>query len=83
MHRGAWQATVHRVVKSRTQLSKKHFHFYQRNKTKQDFPGGPVVNTLSSPSRSLGSIHGWGTKIPQASGQKTKHKTAAVLLQIQ
>ena len=28
MDRGAWQATVHRVTKSQTQLSNLHFHFH-------------------------------------------------------
>ena len=27
MNRGAWQATIHRVTKSQTQLSNEHFHF--------------------------------------------------------
>ena len=31
--------------------------------TTQDFPGGPVVKTLYSQSRGLGSILGQGTKI--------------------
>ena len=32
----------------------------------QEFPGGPVVGTLCSHSWGPGSIHGGGTKIPQA-----------------
>ena len=28
MDRGAWQATVHGITKSQTQLSDQHFHFY-------------------------------------------------------
>ena len=28
MDRGAWQVTVHGVIKSWTQLSSKHFHFH-------------------------------------------------------
>ena len=32
----------------------------------QEFPGGPVVRTLCSHCRDLGSISGWGTNIPQA-----------------
>ena len=28
------------------------------------FPGGPVVNTLPSNARGMGSIPGWGAKIP-------------------
>ena len=39
-----------------------------------EFPGSPVVRTQRFHSRCLGSILGWGTKIPQASwrGQKIK-----------
>ena len=32
----------------------------------QEFPGGPVITTLCSHCRDLGSISGWGTNIPQA-----------------
>ena len=34
-----------------------------------DFSGGPVVKNPSSNERDVGSIHGWGTKIPHAEGQ--------------
>ena len=34
-----------------------------------DFPGGPVVKTLSSNAGDVGLIPGWGTKIPNALGQ--------------
>ena len=33
-----------------------------------DFLGGPVVNNLPSKAGDLGSIPGWGTKIPHATG---------------
>ena len=38
-----------------------------------DFPGGPVVNNLPSKAWDLGSIPGWGTKIPHATGQLSLH----------
>ena len=31
-----------------------------------DFPGGPVVKTCASTAGGVGSIAGWGTKIPHA-----------------
>ena len=34
-----------------------------------DYPGGPVVKNTSSNAGDVGSIHGWGTKIPHAEGQ--------------
>ena len=45
-----------------------------------DFPGGPVVETSPSNAGGVGSIPGWGTKIPHASRpKKPKHKTEAIL----
>ena len=38
-----------------------------------NFPGGPVVNNLPSEAGDLGSIPGWGTKIPHATGQVGLH----------
>ena len=35
----------------------------------RDFPGGPVVKNLPSKAGDTGSIPGWGTKIPHATGQ--------------
>ena len=35
----------------------------------RNFPGGPVVKNLLSNAGDIGSIPGWGTKIPRASGQ--------------
>ena len=32
----------------------------------KDFPSGPVVKTLLPNARSVGSIPGWGAKIPYA-----------------
>ena len=37
----------------------------KQNKT-EEFPGGPVVGTLTFTAEGLGSIPGWGNKIPQA-----------------
>ena len=49
------------------------------NPSIQDFPGGPQVETQLSRSllRGLGSIPGWGTKIPQVTqcSQKKKKKS--------
>ena len=36
----------------------------------RDFPGSPVVKTLPSNAGDVGSIPGWGDKIPHASGAK-------------
>ena len=50
----------------------------------RDFPAGPVVKTLPSNSWGAGLIPVKVTKIPNASGpKKTKHKTEAILQQIQ
>ena len=35
----------------------------------RDFPGGQVVKNLPSNAEDTGSIPGWGTKIPHATGQ--------------
>ena len=44
----------------------------KKKKAVREFPGGPVVRTQRFNCRGLGSIPGWGTKIPQAvqHGQK-------------
>ena len=42
-----------------------------------DFPGGPVVKTSLPNARGMGSIPGWGARIPHAfrpENQNTKHK---------
>ena len=50
----------------------------------RDFPGGPVVMTSPSKAGGVGSIPGEGPKIPHASQpKKPKHKTEAMLYQIQ
>ena len=46
----------------------------------RDFPGHPVIKTLPSKEGCMGSIPGWGAKIPHALGpKKTKQKTEAIL----
>ena len=35
----------------------------------KDFPSGPMVKNPSSDAQDVGSIPGWGTKIPHATGQ--------------
>ena len=37
------------------------------------FPGGPVVKISSSNAGDVGSIPGWGTKIPHASWPKNQN----------
>ena len=39
----------------------------------RDFPGGPVVKNPPSNEGYMGSILGWGTKIPHATGQLSLH----------
>ena len=39
-----------------------------------DFPGGPVVKTSPSNAGDVGSIPGWGPKIPHASPPKNQNK---------
>ena len=39
----------------------------------RDFPGGPVVKNPPSNTGDAGSIPGWGTQIPQATGQLSQY----------
>ena len=41
----------------------------------RDFPGGQVVKNPPSNAGDIGSIPGWGTKIPHATGQLSPHTT--------
>ena len=41
---------------------------------KGDFPGSPVVKTLPSNAGGVGSIPGWGAKMPHSSWPKKKKK---------
>ena len=41
----------------------------KKNPTRGNFPGGPVVKNLPCNAGDVGSIPGWGTKIPHAAGQ--------------
>ena len=41
-------------------------------KSNWDFPGSPVVQTPPSNAGDVGSIPGWGTKIPRATWSKDK-----------
>ena len=45
-----------------------------------DFPGGPVVKNLLSNAGNMGSVPGWGTRIPHATEQRSQHTTATELL---
>ena len=49
-------------------------NFKNKSTTSQEFPGGPVVRTQHFHCPGLGSIPGWGTKIPQAAWQSQKKK---------
>ena len=40
-----------------------------KTETVGDFPGGPLVRNLPSNAGDMGSIPGWRTEIPHASGQ--------------
>ena len=40
-----------------------------------DFPGGPVVKNPPCNAGDVGSITGWGTKIPHAAGQLSPRTT--------
>ena len=43
------------------------FHpIFALSESKQDFAGGPVVRNLPYNAGDVGSISGWGTKIPHA-----------------
>ena len=39
----------------------------------RDFLGSPVVKTLPSNAGGVGSIPGWGAKVPHASGPKNQN----------
>ena len=45
----------------------------------RDFPGGSMVKNPPSSAGHAGSIPGWGTKIPHATGQLSLHDTAIEL----
>ena len=47
-----------------------------------DFSGGPVVKNPSSNAGDVGSIPGWGTKIPHAAGQLSPLATITELVHL-
>ena len=49
-------------------------------KSSWDFPGGPVVKNPPSNAGDVGSIPGWGTKIPHAAGQLSLYATTTELV---
>ena len=49
--------------------SKKGYHW--------NFPGGPMVKTLPSNTRDVGSTPGWGTKIPHALKPKIQNRNSS------
>ena len=48
----------------------------------RDSPGGPVVKNLPSNAGDVGSIPGWGTKIPHAAGQLSPRATTTELVRL-
>ena len=46
-------------------------------------PGSPVVKTSHSNAGGVGSLPGWGADIPHAPPKKSKHRTEAIMWQIQ
>ena len=59
------------------------FFFFNNKSPPLDFPDSPVVKTLPFNKRGAGLISGRGAKIPQDTTKKPKHKTQAILEQIQ
>ena len=49
------------------------FNLHPNRKRGRDFPRGPVVKTLPSNIGGLGSMPGWGAKIPHASWPKNQN----------
>ena len=41
----------------------------------RNFPGGPLVKNLRCNAEDMGSVPGWGTKIPYASGHLSQRAT--------
>ena len=89
MDREAWDASVHGVTKSWTQLSDWTELNLNKYKTHwrifiplirihfKDFPGGPVVKNLPCKAGEAGSIPGRETKIPHAAEQLSTATTEA------
>ena len=48
-------------------------HTFTIKRSLRDFPGGPVVKNPPSNAGDMGSIPGWGIKIPCASRQLSLH----------
>ena len=77
MDREAWQVTVHGVTRVEHDLATKHHH--HQNKFKMVSGTSLAVQWLRlciSNEGDMGSVPGWGTKIPQAvrHGKKKKKK---------
>ena len=51
-----------------TRCINRHFCFLT-NPSKRDFPGAPMVMNLAPSAGVVGSIPGWGTKVPGTTGQ--------------
>ena len=53
---------------------------HSKNTKQGDFPGGPVVKNPPSNAGDVGSIPGWGAKIPHATGQLSPRATTTELV---
>ena len=58
----AWEELVTNHEQESSPLGEREHIIHAR----REFPGGPVVRTRRFHCHGLGSIPGWGTKIPQA-----------------
>ena len=47
----------------------------EKNYKFRDFPGGTVVKNLPCNARDMGSIPGWGAKVPHAGGKQSLSTT--------
>ena len=57
--------------------------FQDKTQSRRESPGGPVTKISPSNAEGVGSIPGWGSKIPHASQSKQPEQKQRVLQQIQ
>ena len=68
-----WQQSLLGILTSLLLCNEREGLFEDLKVVYRDFPGGPVVKNLPSKAGNVGSILGWGTKIPHASGELRSH----------
>ena len=76
MDRGGWQATVHRMAKSQTQLKLLAHTAHKtvgRNKLQMGFPGGSVVKNLPPNVVDVGSIPRSGRSPGEGNGNPLRY----------